>query len=230
VIACGLLARELERLLAHQLGELRLEREVGALLGREIGRALGKQRHELLSKSTDAVAGPGADRMERQEVSELGRSRHLARDVSRLQAIDLVQGDHHRHSERKDPVGDEPVARADSLPRREHEQYPLDVLEGVIDRALHVLGQGIPGALKARQVCEHELVILAARDAEDATPRRLWLVGDDRNLAAAERVHERRLADVRSAGNGDEPCSHRAKESGNNSAGVDTTSSPLLSL
>ena len=75
----------------------------------------------------------------------------------------------------------------------------VDVLERRVDRALHVLGQRVERPLEPGQVGEHELVVVAVRDPEDAPPRRLRLVRDDRDLAAAERVHERRLADVRAA-------------------------------
>src|SRR5205814_2310185 len=67
----------------------------------------------------------------------------------------------------------------------------------------------IAWALEARQVGEDELVVLRVRDPEDATARRLRLVGDDRNLAAAQRVHERRLADVRPAGDRDKARAHQ---------------------
>src|SRR5581483_10949748 len=48
---------------------------------------------------------------------------------------------------------------------------------------------------------------------------RLWLVGDDRDLASAERVDERRLADVRAACDGDEARLHsgRSQVSGSSS-------------
>jgi hypothetical protein len=69
-----------------------------------------------------------------------------------------------------------------------------------------VLGERIARPLKARQVGEDELVVVAVGDPEDAPPRRLWLVGDDRDLPAAERVDERRLPDVRPPRDGDEPA------------------------
>ena len=56
---------------------------------------------------------------------------------------------------------------------------------------------------------EHELVIRAVGDAHHPPPGRLRLVRDDRDLAAGEGVHERRLPDVRPPGNRDEPASQR---------------------
>ena len=79
------------------------------------------------------------------------------------------------------------------------------------------------GRWKPGQVGEDELVVVAVRDPEDAPPRRLRLVGDDRDLAAAERVDERRLADVRPAGDGDDPGLHpsgRSHVSGSSSSGA----------
>ena len=91
----------------------------------------------------------------------------------------------------------------------------VDVLERGVDRVLHPLGERVERPLEARQVGEHELVVVAVRDAEDAAARRLRLVGDDRDLAAAERVHERRLADVRPARDRDEARLHgRSQVSG----------------
>ena len=51
---------------------------------------------------------------------------HLLGDVPRLEPVDLVQRDHDRHAEREDALGDEAVARADPLARREHEQHGVD--------------------------------------------------------------------------------------------------------
>ena len=80
----------------------------------------------------------------------------------------------------------------------------------VVDRALHPLGQRSRRALEPGQVGEHELghVLLAVRDPEDAAARRLRLVGDDRDLVPADRVHERRLADVGPSRDDDESALH----------------------
>ena len=150
------------------------------------------------------------------------RREHLLRDVPRLQPVDLVQRDHDRDAETEHLRRHETVAGANSLARIEHEQDALDVLEGRVDGALHVLGQRVAGPLEAGQVGEHELELGAVRDAEDPPPRRLRLVRDDRDLAAAEGVHERRLPDVRTSSDGDEPASQpgRFHVSGRSSAGV----------
>src|SRR5262245_40172871 len=145
-----------------------------------------------------------------------------------LQAVDLVDRDHDRDAQAEHSAGDESVAGADPVARGGDEEDGVDALEGGVDRPLHVLGQGIARALEARQVGEDQLVVLAVRDPEDATARRLRLVGDNRDLAAAERVDERRLADVRPARDGDKARLQRTNVSGSSSSGVCATSSPSL--
>ena len=99
-----LVAREPERLLAHELGDLHLERQVGALLRGEVERPLRQQRDELVAEPRDAVAGLRAHRMERVEVTEVRRRLHLLRDVAALQPVDLVERDHDRDAERVDAL------------------------------------------------------------------------------------------------------------------------------
>ena len=223
-----LVARQLDRLLPHELGDLLLGREIRPLLRREVLRPFREEPDELVAKLPHPVPGLRADGMERVEVAEPRSRLHLGGDVTRLQAVDLVERDHDRHPEREDPSGDEPVARADSIPCVEHEQYGVDVLEGRVDRTLHVLGQRVARTLEPGEVGQHELVVVAVGDAEDAPPGRLRLVGRDRDLAAGERVHERRLADVRAARDSDEARPHRSSSnvSGRSSVGVARVGSP----
>ena len=65
------------------------------------------------------------------------------------------------HAEAEHALGDVAVAGPDPLARREHEQHGVDVLERLVDRALHPLGQRVARPLEARQVGEHELVVVA---------------------------------------------------------------------
>ena len=80
--------------------------------------------------------------------------------------------------------------------------------ELALDAPLHALGERVAGLLHAGQVHEHELkrlaLALSVDDPADRPPRGLRLVRDDRHLRADERVDERRLADVRPAGDRDE--------------------------
>ena len=136
---------------------------------------------------------------------------HLRRDVAVLEAVDLVQRDHDRDAEREDAPRDEPVARADPVARREDEEHDVDVLERAVHRLLHALGERVHRPLEARQVDEHELPVVAVRDAEDPPPGRVRHGRGDRDLLAGERVDERRLADVRPTRDGDEADLHAGR-------------------
>src|ERR687895_385623 len=76
------------------------------------------------------------------EVAEPGRSRHLRRDVPRLEAVDLVQRDHDGHAETEHAPSDEAVAGPDPLPRRTPTQQPERVGEKRGGRPARVLPVG----------------------------------------------------------------------------------------
>ena len=125
-----------------------------------------------------------------------------------LEAVDLVQRDHDRDAEREHASRDEAVAGADPIARGEDEEHDVDVLERAVDRLLHALGERVHRALEPGKVDEHELPVLAVRDAEDPAAGRVRDGRRDRDLLARQRVDERRLADVRPAGDGDEAGLH----------------------
>ena len=82
--------------------------------------------------------------------------------------------------------------------------------ELALDAPLHALGERVARALHAGQVDEHQLAVVAVGgDAADRAAGRLRLVGDDRDLGADDRVDERRLADVRPAGERDEAAARQ---------------------
>ena len=204
-----LLAGQEERLLADQLRDLLLDGEIGALVGagstagpRAAG-ATSSSRSSPIPSPVFALTGWSA-----RKGPSFGGRLHLRRDVARLEAVDLVDDDHDRHAEREDALRDEAVAGADVGAAVDDQHHRVEILERRVDGALHPLGQRVERPLEARQVGEHELVVVAVRDPEDAPPGRLRLVGDDRHLAAADRVHERRLPDVRPAGDRDEARLH----------------------
>ena len=223
-----LVTGQLDRFLADELGNLLLDGQVGALLEREVLRPLRQEPHQLRAKLVHAVPRLRAHRVERVEVAETRRGRHLRCDVARLQPVDLVQGDHDRNARREDPIGDEAVAGTDAVTRVEHEEHCIDLLEGRVDGALHVLCQGVARALEAGQIRQHQLVVVAVRDAEDSPAGGLRLVGRDCHLRACEGVHERRLAHVRPSRDGDEAGSQDSSSnvSGRSSSGVATAPSP----
>ena len=198
MIACGhLVAGEVQRLLADHLGDAVLDREVGRLVEREVERPFREQVDEVVAQLSDPVLRHRAHRVQRVEVAERRGRLHLRGDVAVLEPVDLVQRDDHRDAEPEDAAGDEAVAGADPIARRDDEQDDVDVLERRVDRVLHPLGQRVHRALEAGQVGEHELPVRPVRDAEDPPPGRVRDVRGDRHLVAAERVDERRLADVR---------------------------------
>ena len=129
--------------------------------------------------------------------------------VAGREPVDLVERDHRGPPAAEHARRDEAVARPRLAARVEHEQHRVDVGEALVDGALHLLGQGVARPLEARKVREHELRARRVHDAEHAPPRRLRLVRDDRDVVAAERVRQRRLADVRPAGEPDEPAVER---------------------
>ena len=92
----------------------------------------------------------------------------------------------------------------------QHEQHGVGVGQRVLHAPLHPLGHRVARALHARQVHQHQLPVLARGDAPDLPAGGLGLVGDDRHLLAHHPVHQRRLAGVRAAGQGDEARPHRS--------------------
>ena len=210
------------------------------------GGPLRQQRDELVAQRVDAVAGDRADRMERVEVAEPRDLRDALGDRRRCESVDLVEGDHGGPLAAEHARRDEPVARPGLAGRVEHQQHGIHVGEALVDGALHALGQRVARPLEARKVGEHELRAGNVDDAQEAAPGRLRLVRHDRDVVAAERVRQRRLADVRTAGQPHEPAAERgllesgpavvgllvharrAEEaaSGSNTSSVSTTSSP----
>ena len=161
--------------------------------------------------------------MERVEVAQRRGGLHLRRDMAVLEAVDLVQRDHHRDAEREHAAGDEAVAGADAIARREDEQHGVDVGERRVDRLLHPLGERVERALEPGQVGEHELPVRPVGDAEDPAPRRVGHVRGDRHLVAAESVDQSRLADVGTARDGDDARSHARSPASNCSGSRSST-------
>src|SRR5581483_8594227 len=117
---------------------------------------------------------------------------------------------------------DVPVARADALASADDQQDDVEIIgDRLFDALLHALRQRVDGLLPARQVDQYELGVVARPDAADAVASRVGHARDDRHLLTRERVHERRLADVRPAGDGDETGPQGSSQvSGRSCAGV----------
>ena len=158
----------------------------------------------MLDERLDAGA---LARRQREDVvgdAELGGGLQRRQRVGLVEAVDLVDDDRDRHVGARQGAGDEAVARADALLAVDEQQRRVGLAELALDARLHALRQRVARALHAGQVDEHELRAAAHRDPADRAARRLRLVGDDRDLLADDRVDERRLADVRAAGERDE--------------------------
>ena len=97
-------------------------------------------------------------------------------------------------------TGDEAVAGPDALLGVDHHQAAVGIIELRLHAVLHPLGERIAWALDTGQIDQHQLPVRAAGHGPDRSARRLRLVGDDRDLAPDQRVGQRRLADVRTAG------------------------------
>src|SRR6266511_22362 len=72
----------------------------------------------------------------------------------------------------------------------------------MLHAALHPFGERVPRLLHARQIDEDHLpaLRLVRGDAANRAPGGLRTIRDDRDLGADDRVDERRLADVGTAG------------------------------
>ena len=193
----------------------------------------GSSETRSSAELADALLRLRAHRMERMEVAERRGGLHLGRDVGGLEPVDLVQRDDDRllrARTRGAPRSGRPsrcAARASTT-----RSTASTSVERRVDGLLHALGQRVHRALEAGQVDERELVVGAVRDAEDPPPRRVRHGRRDRDLLAAESVDERRLADVRTACDRDEPGFHVRSElsndSGRSSSGVIVTMRPPL--
>jgi hypothetical protein len=206
-----LLAGALEHLLADELGQPHVLGHVRVLLGRIHELALGHHADQLADDVADTRARERADRVDLAVQVELGG--RLERRDGRLavEDVDLVDHDDDRHFGVADRGRDEAVAGPHALLAVQDEQRRVGVGQLALHPALHPLGQRIARPLHARQVDQHELPVVARRDSADRPARRLRPVRHDRDLLADDLVEDRRLADVRAAGECDEarPCHRR---------------------
>ena len=204
-----LLAGPVEHLLADQLGQEQLARLVAVVLGRvEVAGPRGPARRA----ARPARRGPRRSRALIGKTSSTPSSSAASASTGTSsfgpEPVDLVD-----RADRRQPgagaeqgAGDEAVAGADPLLAVDHEQGEVGVGELALDPVLHALGEHVARALHAGQVDEDELAagLDVGGDAADRPPRRLRPHRDDRDVAADDRVDQRRLADVGPAGEADE--------------------------
>src|SRR4029450_7118214 len=84
-----LVARQLQRLLPDELGDLLLYGEIRPLFGRKVQRPFRQEPDELIAELVHPVPRLRAYRMERVEIAETRRGVHLRRDGPRLQGINV---------------------------------------------------------------------------------------------------------------------------------------------
>ena len=101
--------------------------------------------------------------------------------------------------------GDRFIARAHALVAGEHEQRGVGAGQLALHTTLHTRGERVAWTLHSREVDHHQLPVRPGGDAADRAAGRLRAVGDDRHLLPHEAVEQRGLADVRPAGQRDEP-------------------------
>ena len=201
-----LLARAPQHLLADELGEPHLEREVALLVGRVEEGALRQQldqagdelvrRRRPVSALTGNIS-PGTPRSA--AAWSAATVRGLSSRSTLLSAVTQGTPAFRIACAMKRSPG--PISCS---PFRTNSTASASG-QRALDAPLHALGERVARALDAGQVDEHELPVVAGRDAADLAPRRLRLVGDDRHLAADDPVDERRLAGVRPAGSATKP-------------------------
>ena len=140
---------------------------------------------------------------------QVGRRRRAAGTSRWRDAVDLV---HHADRGRPLAAGDlvlvhEGVAAADAPRRRRPHAAPgRRPSTASPTRSFSRAPSSVRGLWNPGVSVNTTWTSLGGPDRVDVAPRRLGLVGDDRDLRPDQRVHERRLADVRPPDDGDEPA------------------------
>src|SRR6267142_513090 len=202
------LVREVEDLLAHDLGDVERLGLVARRVGGEERWMLGQRAHEELEQAVTVGAVGGRDR---QQLRKGGGGAPALEEWQQpalgLHAIHLVERAEH--------------GPAEGAQRRQHEIVgalrpggvydqadDIDLLGGALGRLLHELVELAVADVQARRVDEDHLRVAAIADAGDTVARGLGPRRDDRELLAHEAVQQRGLAGVGPADEGDEPGAH----------------------
>ena len=143
---------------------------------------------------------PGAPNRDhlRQRKSKKGRNLTIAAIcVLLLGAGDIgLVHDNHRGGQMK-VSGDPAVTFAELLRRVEHQRCDIHVVGTSEGSGIDALAKRGDRLVQARGVDEHELMMRPRQHPHDPVPCGLRLVRHDADLLPADRVHQRRLADVR---------------------------------
>ena len=113
----------------------------------------------------------------------------------------------------------------------QHQHHSIRILQRLVDRVLHPLGQPVERLLEPGQVNQHQLPAVALDRPQRPPTGRLGTSRDGRDVLADQPVDERRLARVRPAGQRHQSrpvfaWGQSRKRSGRRSASDDTTGAP----
>ena len=100
------------------------------------------------------------------------------------------------------------VSAPKPLANIDHQQNEVHTLQARQSRLQHHPIHRVSPFVNAGRIEKNHLRIGPIRNREDSVPRRLWFVGDDRDLLADESVQKRGLSDVRPTDDRDESGAH----------------------
>src|SRR5437870_7884047 len=191
------LVRQVEDLLAHDLGHVERLRLIAGGVGREVGRMLGQRGHDQIEETVTVGAIAARDRqdlaegMDRSPTIDQRQEPGLRRDGVRL--AEQTEHGGRVHSQRLDEprIGIRPLGGVDD---RTHE---VDVLQRALGRSRHELAELAGDRPQAGRIHEDDLRRRQIADPRDPVTRRLRPRRHDGELLADEPVQQRRLARVR---------------------------------
>jgi hypothetical protein len=150
-----------------------------------------------------AVAGGEGDDLD--EVQQRAVLLDRGEDLRLGHAVDLVDGEDHRTPGLREHVAHVAVAGAVGLGDVDDPHREVHLAQASHRRLHHALVHPVHRLVDARRVEEDDLPSGRVDDGQDPVARGLGLVGDDRHLLPHQPVHQRRLPDVGSSDDGDEP-------------------------
>ena len=150
-----------------------------------------------------AVAPLGADGNDLIEIEFLLIGRDDGQQRLFFHGVDLVDHQHCGRAGGLDSLNQRVLLLADVCNRLDQQNDRVHIGDGLLDDIYHVVSELCARAVEAWGVDKDELRIFAVHNSADAVSRRLRLIRYDCDFLADQGVCERRLTDVRPAGNGD---------------------------
>ena len=206
------IAHTLERSLAHELRDTVAHALLRELIIRVERWALGKMRGNDVHEHVDLLTlkrGDGND------VFSLDKTLNLHEVSGELVAAHEIHLRHDRHDRRAPTVAtqlskvlrDKAIARPDLLVSRKTKAHDINLGQGFAHEIVEALTKEGAGAMNARGIDDDDLVVFAADDPSNGSPRRLRFRARNRDLVPHHRIRERRFADVGPADESDEATS-----------------------